>query len=42
VWKTFVFFDRECAIDAKDLYLNNQKLTDEILTKVLKGVYGST
>lgn len=28
-------------IDPKDLYLNNKKLTDEILNKVIKGITGS-
>ena len=42
VWKNYIFCDEEYKIDPKDIFQNNNKLADEILMKVIKGVLGST
>lgn len=42
VWKSYLFVDNNCQIDRKDFELNQRKLIDEILNKVIKGaIYGS-
>jgi hypothetical protein len=41
VWKTYLFFDKTCMVDSRDVLLNSKKLADEILIKVIKGVEGS-
>ena len=38
VWKNYAFFDKNLAINAKDL---TSKEMDEVLVKVVKGLEGS-
>lgn len=42
IWESYVFFQKNCLIEPRDLFLNSKKLTDEILNKIIKGVFGST
>ena len=41
VWKNYAFLDSSLEIDSRDIFANNTRIRDQILSKVLKGIFGS-